>query len=469
MNQLSPYSPRYKPHIPNIPIQANRKAKPHRKIHSNTNASVPSPPPSNDTSINPRFRKHAGKNLLDNPASQQLSPIIPNGPISPQEAIETYSSIMTRYEASEILNFPSVYFLGNFAKKREPIRNPKNNFGFDTNDHIYRLIIGDHLAYRFEVLSSFGSGAFGQVVKALDHKTGQHVAIKIIVNTEQMHEQGQIEAKILARLNRRSCPNVVRAYDFFIFRSHICITFEILGRNLYELIQLNQYQPFPMIMVRTYALQIFQALEGIHDAGIIHCDIKPENILISNTQRNVVKIIDFGSGCFDGRQKYEYIQSRFYRAPEVVLGIQYGPPMDIWSAALVIVEMLTGRALFPCNTEHELLVMITEMFGPPPIEVIKMSKRRKDFFDLKLGLKPIKGRICRPSSNSLQSVLNINDPNLIDFLTRCLAWNQKDRMTAKEALQHPWIQTKVLSIQDQQPAIQPSSTLPDLHNSQKVL
>ena len=475
MNQLSPYSPRYKNHIPSMPIQTNRKSKPHRRMHTNVNSSIPSQsnsipsPPAADASINPRFRKHKPLNFRDESAPQ-LSPVIPNGPITPQEAIKNYSSLMTRYEASEILSFPSVFFLGNMSKKREPIRNPHNNFGFDTNDHIYRLILGDHLAYRFEVLSSFGSGAFGQVVKALDHKTGQQVAIKIIVNTEQMHEQGQIEAKILARLNRHGCPNVVRAYDFFIFRSHICITFEILGRNLYELIQLNQYQPFPTIMTRTYALQIFQALEGIHNTGIIHCDIKPENILISNTQRNVIKIIDFGSGCFDGRQKYEYIQSRYYRAPEVVLGLNYGPPMDIWGAALVIIEMLIGRPLFQCTTQHELLLMIAEIFGPPPVELIKKCKRRNDFFDLKLELKPMKGRICNPSSVSLQSILKINDPNLIDFLTKCLKWDQKERMTAKEALQHPWIQTKVLSIQDQaQTPIQPSSTLPDLHNSTKIV
>ena len=170
MNQLSPYSPRYKNHIPSMPIQTNRKSKPHRRMHTNVNSSIPSQsnsipsPPAADASINPRFRKHKPLNFRDESAPQ-LSPVIPNGPITPQEAIKNYSSLMTRYEASEILSFPSVFFLGNMSKKREPIRNPHNNFGFDTNDHIYRLILGDHLAYRFEVLSSFGSGAFGQVVK----------------------------------------------------------------------------------------------------------------------------------------------------------------------------------------------------------------------------------------------------------------------------------------------------------------
>lgn len=466
MNPYPPVSARYKPHLPLQPRKGRHLPRVNSNVHPPINPPVQPPvnPPANEeTQINPRFKNQPPLTYRDDP-TPRLSPIIPNGPITPQETIEKYSSLLTRYETTEILNFPAIYYLGIRAKKREPLRNDHHNFGFDNSDNTYRLCVGDHLAYRFEVLSTFGSGAFGQVIKALDHKSGQQVAIKIVVNTDQMHEQGQIEAKILARLNKCSCPNVVRAYDFFIFRSHICITYEILGKNLYELIQANHYHPFPAKIVRTYAIQAFQALEGIHNAKIIHADIKPENILIlSNTQRSQTKVIDFGSGCFEGHQKYEYIQSRFYRAPEVVLGIPYGPPMDIWSAALVIIELLIGKPLFPCNDEHELLWMITELLGPPPQDLILLGKRRNDFFDMKLNMKIYKGRSRKPSSVSLSSILKINDPYLIDFLTKCLTWDQTQRLTAKEALHHPWIQMKTVSIPDQ--VQQQQSQLPDLHNS----
>ncbi|OHS94968.1 Dual specificity tyrosine-phosphorylation-regulated kinase 4 [Tritrichomonas foetus] len=467
-------SARYKPHVPQIPIHVHDQGRKNRRIKSNvhlqpSHPAAPQPPQSdNGGGQNPRFRRQPPPLSHRDDPSKNLSPVIPNAPISPQEAIDRYSSLMTRYETSEILNFPSVFFLGNKARKHEPIRSDRYNFGFDTKNHAYKVSVGDHLAYRFEVLNTFGSGAFGQVVRAFDHKNQTHVAIKIVVNTEQMHEQGQIEAKILARLNKCAVPNVVRAFDFFIFRSHICVTFEVLGKNLYEMIQSNHYHPFPPFFVRNYATQILIGLEGIHNAGIVHCDIKPENILLNaNTQKNSVKIIDFGSGCFEGHQKYEYIQSRFYRAPEVVLGISYGPPMDIWSAALVIIELLIGKPIFPCSDELELLWMISELIGPPPIELVKTGKRRGDFFDNKLNMKLHKGRPRMPSNTTLQSVLNINDPFLIDFLTKCLTWDQNERMTAKDALQHPWILTKTVSVSIPEPQQVPS-ILPELRNPQKI-
>jgi dual specificity tyrosine-phosphorylation-regulated kinase 2/3/4 len=98
--------------------------------------------------------------------------------------------------------------------------------------------------------------------------------------------------------------------------------------NLFELSQSNVFQPLPSQFVRFYGLQMFAALDQCHRIGVIHCDIQPENILLVPGSNTLIKLIDFGSGSFDGNQKYEDIQSRFYRSPEVIIGLQYGPPMD---------------------------------------------------------------------------------------------------------------------------------------------
>ena len=425
---------RHQPQLPPIPASARHAP---RKIPQ----IKPIPPPI-ESARNPRFRNQKSE--------AKLSPIVQNAPITPQDAIQMYSSLLTQFEQTEIRSFPAIYFLGDRAKKLEQTTALKRNRGFDNQDNTYRVRVGDHLAYRFEVLSVFGSGAFGQVVKAFDHKEKVPVAIKIIVNTHQMHEQGRVEAQILAKLNRHECTGVVRAFDFFVFRSHICITFEILGKNLYELSEALQFQPMPLNVVRGYGIQMMTALKNLHALGIIHCDVKPENILVLPNDKTSVKLIDFGSGCFLGHQKFEYIQSRFYRAPEVVLGIEYGPPMDIWSIALVLIEMLIGRPLFPADDEMELMEMIIEIFGTPPRSVLKESKRRGEFFDAQMKLKPGKGPRRKPASLALTKALNSRDTYFIDFMSKCLTWDQKVRMTAAEALEHPWLQSN------------PPSMLPEL-------
>ena len=456
MSETETISAHFKPQMPNVQIQSGRKHINHRRLNQTLHS------PLHETSNNPRYKyvthSHCDEHM------KKLSPVVINGPINPQIAVKEYYNLLTRFELSEIMHFPEIYFVGKRHKKIDAIHSDKYNFGFDNKDHTYKIRFGDHLAYRFEVLGTFGSGAFGQVLRCFDHKTKNVVAVKIVLNTAQMHEQGQIEAKLLARLNKNSVQNVVKAYDFFIFRSHICITFELLGQNLYEFIKSNDNQRVHLFLVRKYAKQIFRGLEGIHKIGIIHCDIKPENILLTGQSYNI-KIIDFGSGCFNGGQKYEYIQSRYYRSPEVVLGIPYGPPMDIWSAALVVIELLIGRPLFPCQDELELLWMISEVFGFPKIKLVKQGKRRGDFFDLKLQLKVHKKHKFQPTN--LQAALDVDDPNLLDLLRKCLKWDPQKRITAEEALKHPWFQTKTKQIIISEKHRLPSM-LPDLRNPQKA-
>ena len=302
-------------------------------------------PPSTKNSGSSRRHANSPRYRYKFPAQDEdqlkkpTSPIVINAPISPKQAVKYYSDFLTDYEKDEIYTFPDIYYVGKRDSKINPNDDNEHNQGFDVEGDNLELRVGDHLAYRFEIVSIFGSGAFGQVIKCIDHKTQCPVAVKIIVNTKQMHEQGKVEAKILAKLNSYNQNHIVRAYDFFVFRSHICITFEILGMSLYEFSETNYFKPLPARLVRLYALQILSALEQVHRAGAIHCDIKPENILLIPGSKTLIKIVDFGSGCFDGHQKYFYIQSRFYRAPEVLLGIRYGPSIDIWSTMLVLIEM----------------------------------------------------------------------------------------------------------------------------------
>jgi len=175
---------------------------------------------------------------------------------------------------------------------------------------------------------------------------------------------------------------------------------------------------------------------------IIHCDLKPENILLNDISKSDITLIDFGSSCFDHEKIFTYIQSRFYRAPEIILGISYGISIDMWSFGCILAELLTGYPLFPGENELDQLSCIMEIFGAPPEDLLKEATRKKYFFasngkpriiENSNGLKRF------PGTKKLEDFLPGAHPDLIDFLKKCLHWFPKDRMTPSSALQHDWI------------------------------
>lgn len=203
--------------------------------------------------------------------------------------------------------------------------------------------IGDHIAYRYEVLDTLGNGSFGKVFKVLDHKRKTKLAIKIIKNSKKLYKQAQVEIQNLKNLKDKS-RYIVRIVEQFEFRGHVCIVFELLGENLYEILSSSTNLGLGLPVIRTFAQQLLKALTVQHRLKIIHCDLKPENILMS--RGNSVKLIDYGSSCLQGQSVYDYIQSRFYRAPEVLLGVEYTVKIDLWSLGCILVELYTGSPLF---------------------------------------------------------------------------------------------------------------------------
>lgn len=406
---------------------------------------------------NPRF----SRSIRSSRSTPFLNPVIPNAPISPQEVRQNYASLLTPYEIKEIDDFSEIYYLGQRHKKIKNNGSSSANYGFDDSNSHYNANVGDHIAYRYEIRAVLGKGAFGQVIRCFDHKTKQSVALKVIVNTEIMQEQGRIEVGIIQHLNsldKAGNEHIIRGLDFFIFRRHICATFEILGQNLYEYSRSIRFRPIASSAMKPIAQQILSALAFCHTNGVVHCDMKPENILLTPGGFKGIKVIDFGSSCFVGHQRYEYIQSRFYRAPEVILGVQYGPPMDIWSFGCIVIEMMIGKPIFPGNDEHEQLDMLMEVFGPPPKDLLMKCSRKHEFFtsDGRLRVPKDRRRRRQIGSITLQQITRITDNLLIDLLNRCFEWDQTKRITAVEALNHPYFTAKEININA------PANALPGL-------
>lgn len=171
------------------------------------------------------------------------------------------------------------------------------------------------------------------------------MALKILRNDPCVSKQGEIEIKLLKTL--MNSPSIVKMKTSFMFRNHICIAFELLSKNLYELLRANKFKGLPIQIIISMARQILEGLSKTHSESIIHGDLKPENILLKTQSKSGVKIIDYGSGCFSSEIVFSYIQSRFYRAPEILLGRSYGPEIDIWSFGCILFELYSGMPLFP--------------------------------------------------------------------------------------------------------------------------
>ena len=177
--------------------------------------------------------------------------------------------------------------------------------------------------------------------------------------------------------------NILKLYDYFYHKEHLFIISEVLKDNLYEFYKyineskLNPYFTLPNL--QKVAKQVLVGLEYIHSLKVIHCDLKPENILIKSITNCEVKIIDFGSSCFLHDHLSNYMQSRSYRAPEVILGLSYDYKIDIWSLGCILAELYTGNVLFQNESIQSYLAKIISIVGPFPEYMFK-GKNSNDYF-----------------------------------------------------------------------------------------
>nr|XP_009422898.2 dual specificity tyrosine-phosphorylation-regulated kinase 4 isoform X3 [Pan troglodytes] len=379
------------------------------------------------------------------PKAEEKSPKKQKVTLTAAEALKLFKNQLSPYEQSEILGYAELWFLGLEAKKLDMAPEKFSKTSFDDEHGFYLKVLHDHIAYRYEVLETIGKGSFGQVAKCLDHKNNELVALKIIRNKKRFHQQALMELKILEALRKKdkdNTYNVVHMKDFFYFRNHFCITFELLGINLYELMKNNNFQGFSLSIVRRFTLSVLKCLQMLSVERIIHCDLKPENIVLYQKGQASVKVIDFGSSCYEHQKVYTYIQSRFYRSPEVILGHPYDMAIDMWSLGCITAELYTGYPLFPGENEVEQLACIMEVLGLPPAGFIQTASRRQTFFDAKGFPKTItnnRGKKRYPDSKDLTMVLKTYDTSFLDFLRRCLVWEPSLRMTPDQALKHAWI------------------------------
>ena len=188
----------------------------------------------------------------------------------------------------------------------------------------------------------------------------------------------------------------------------------------------------------------------MRNKGIIHCDIKPENILFTDENADQIKIIDFGASCENYSTGFSYVQSRMYRAPEIVLGAPYDHSIDMWSLGCLLFEMTNECPLFPAQDENELLEFFTITLGHISPNLIKKgrnhpslykSNKSKTSFELiRSPISTLGPKKLIPRSQTIEQIISPRaDKTLISFLNGCLVYDPERRMTPEKALNHPFL------------------------------
>lgn len=396
---------------------------------------------SKHTSHSARFNHKTAQTSASASISDSISASASMGPFpvpsKPAYIFSNCRNFLTDYEESEILNYREVYYI-----RSAPVQTKKS---INQIPNFFHFVKNDHIAYRYQQIQVIGKGTFGSVFECYDHKNNEKVAIKMLRDKPKVHSQITFELDLLKMLQNNSDGidhHIIRFIESFTFRGFFCIVMELLSYDIYAALNHQRFIGFRKSVIQMVARQTAEALQFIHQTGIIHADIKPENILFVDKEQSGIKVIDYGCSCFIGKLLYSYIQSRYYRAPEVVFGMQYGAEIDIWSLGCVLCEMVTGKPLFCAEDSTELMQMMVETLGLPPDKMIKSAPHAHHFFDEKgqLKVKPnSRGKYHIASSSSIELQVHSNDPLFISLIEGCLKWNPKERFTAEDVLNHQWV------------------------------
>ncbi|KAG5046189.1 hypothetical protein AAZX31_06G168000 [Glycine max] len=341
----------------------------------------------------------------------------------------------------------------------------------DDKDGHYMFELGDNLTSRYKIHGKMGEGTFGQVLECWDRERKEMVAIKIVRGIKKYREAAMVEIEVLQQLGKhdKGSNRCVQIRNWFDYRNHICIVFEKLGPSLYDFLRKNSYRSFPIDLVREIGWQLLECVAFMHDLHMIHTDLKPENILLvspeylkipdyKSTTRSpssffkrvpkssAIKVIDFGSTTYEREDQTYIVSTRHYRAPEVILGLGWSYPCDIWSVGCILVELCTGEALFQTHENLEHLAMMERVLGPIPQQMLKRVDRHAEKYVRRGRLDWPEGAASRESIKAVMKLPRLQNiimqhvdhsaGDLIHLLQGLLRYDPFERLTARDALRH---------------------------------
>ncbi|XP_062986386.1 serine/threonine-protein kinase PRP4 homolog isoform X2 [Elgaria multicarinata webbii] len=321
--------------------------------------------------------------------------------------------------------------------------NPNLRDNWTDAEGYYRVNIGEVLDKRYNVYGYTGQGVFSNVVRARDMaRANQEVAVKIIRNNELMQKTGLKELEFLKKLNDADPDDkfhCLRLFRHFYHKQHLCLVFEPLSMNLREVLKkYGKDVGLHIKAVRSYSQQLFLALKLLKRCNILHADIKPDNILV-NESKTILKLCDFGSASHVADNDITpYLVSRFYRAPEIIIGKIYDYGIDMWSVGCTLYELYTGKILFPGKTNNHMLKLAMDLKGKMPNKMIRKGVFKDQHFDQNLNFMYIEvDKVTEREKVTVMSTINPTKDLLADLIgCQRLPEDQRKKVCACRPQQH---------------------------------
>lgn len=327
---------------------------------------------------------------------------------------------------------------------------------------------------KYEKIRKIGEGSYGQVFKCRNKETGQIVAIKKFLESGDDPAIRRIAMREIKMLKHLKHENLVNLIEVFKTRrkQKLHLVFEYCDRTvLDELVANPKGVPEPMIKRITY--QVLKAVDFCHSHNCIHRDVKPENILI--TKQNVVKLCDFGFAriLVQNENFTEYVATRWYRAPELLVGdTQYGTPVDVWAIGCVFCELYSGQPLLPGNSDLDQLYLIKKTFGNLIDHHVKILQNNSYYRGV---------AIPEPDTmDPLERKFPYVSENALNFMKCCLAMDPNKRWSCEQLLEHSYFDNYLIEtkrednksksyqaqnmFQNDRKSKQPGGMLPTLHH-----
>ena len=311
-------------------------------------------------------------------------------------------------------------------------------------------------------MKRLGVGAFAQVWQCKDLKTGGQVAVKVLKSDSFVREMGEEEADLLQKLVKSGKEELLKFFDQFWKNGpngrHLCLVTELCGPCLLDVLRELPENGMCLINVKQVVGQVLAGLDFLHSKGIIHTDVKPENVLLSNKASSTnfssavesikVKLADFGGALQVGEIFPAIVGTSEYRAPELLLEAPYDTGIDVWALACLGFELATGEYLFRpelkrmVSKEEMHLALVTKVLGPAPQGLVRSGRAGKLLYSQR------RGELHHFSAQDLgceelqmligerRGKAETGDNVFSGFLLSLLRWRREERATAGEALQH---------------------------------
>ena len=375
------------------------------------------------------------------------------------------ATIDARSKRTKLTRF---YIEGNVEMEKKTTR-ARAGRANDADGHL-RYALGDALTNEYKIISLLGEGTFGRVLECWDAISERRCAIKVIRNVQKYRDAAMVEIEVLKTLaegdasrrdgERFNCIALRRAFDY---QGHVCMVFDKCGPSLYDFLRSNRYKPFHPKTVQSFCEQTLVAVRYLHTLGLVHTDLKPENILLMSSSYlenatyrvpvdHTIRLIDFGSTTFVERHHSAVVSTRHYRAPEIILGLGWSYPCDMWSIGCIMIELLTGEALFQTHDNLEHVAMMQHALESAiPVAVARRAPKDKhsEFFTTNGSLNWPNDQTDNESYAALGKtgiVRNLIDKQLAgearelfyDLISRLLNFDPKRRLTSNQAVTHPF-------------------------------